>query len=114
MSKDKKDKKGKKPMVREWYDQPVVSTSPGSCWCEQRLLPVRFGPKTVWVCNQHKDVPVSHRERARVAKAEAAGTIVDSMAIRQAIMVRWLAGEVTLEDAQASLRKVKKTGREPK
>jgi hypothetical protein len=46
-------------------------------------------------------------KRSAVREAEAAGTVADSMDVRMALMARVHSGEITLEDAQAQLKKIK-------
>ncbi len=50
---------------------------------------------------------VSARRQA-VREAEAAGGVADSLEWRKAIMTRVHAGEITLEAAQAELKRVKR------
>ena len=52
---------------------------------------------------------VAAKERMR--KADAAGEVVDSMEVRKALMARVTSGEISLEDAQAELKRIKRTGR---
>ena len=47
------------------------------------------------------------RQRA-VAKAEDAGLVADSMAVREALLKRVAAGEITLEQAQTELKAIKR------
>lgn len=47
------------------------------------------------------------RREARKA-AEASGQVADSMEVRTALMERVHAGEITLEQAQAQLKKIKR------
>lgn len=46
-------------------------------------------------------------KRAAVRAADASGDAADSMAVRMAIVARMNAGEITLEDAQAELKRIK-------
>lgn len=39
-------------------------------------------------------------------RADAAGEVADSMAVRKALMARFHAGEITLAEAQAQLKKI--------
>ena len=49
-----------------------------------------------------------HRERIALQKeAEVAGRVADSMEVRLALMERVHKGEITLEDAQAQLKRIK-------
>ena len=49
------------------------------------------------------------RERKQAVRAaEAAGQVADSIDIRKALMARVHSGEITLEQAQAELRKIKR------
>lgn len=49
--------------------------------------------------------------KERMRKADAAGEVVDSMEVRKALMARVTSGEISLEDAQAELKRIKRTGR---
>ena len=42
---------------------------------------------------------------------EAAGNVADSMEVRLALMARVHAGEITLEDAQAQLKRIKSSAK---
>lgn len=44
-------------------------------------------------------------------KAEAAGEVADSMKVRKALMERVHSGEITLEQAQAELAKIKRNAK---
>ena len=46
--------------------------------------------------------------RAAADKAEADGEVADSMEIRKALMARVGSGEITLEAAQAELKRIKR------
>lgn len=46
--------------------------------------------------------------RAAVNKAEADGKIADSLDVRKALMARVESGEITLEQAQTELKKIKR------
>lgn len=46
-------------------------------------------------------------KRAALKSAEASGQVADSMDVRLALMERVHAGEITLEQAQAELKKIK-------
>lgn len=49
------------------------------------------------------------RERRKaVETAEAAGQVADSMEVRLALMARVDSGEITLEDAQTELKRIKR------
>lgn len=48
----------------------------------------------------------AHDKRRVVNAAEAAGEIVDSMAVRMALIARVRSGEISLADAQAEIRKL--------
>jgi hypothetical protein len=50
----------------------------------------------------------SIRRRDALAKAEAAGEVADSMDVRKAIMKRFHDGEITLEEAQSMITKIKR------
>jgi len=45
--------------------------------------------------------------REHQATREAEGVVADSMDVRRALMIRVHAGEITLEEAQAQLKKIK-------
>jgi len=47
-------------------------------------------------------------QKAALKQAEADGRIADSMEVRQALMERVHKGEITLEAAQAELKKIKR------
>lgn len=47
-------------------------------------------------------------KRAEVNRAEAAGEVADSMEVRSALMERVRKGEITLEAAQAELKRIKR------
>lgn len=49
----------------------------------------------------------SLEKRQAVKESEAAGEVVDSMDVRLALMARVHSGEITLESAQAELKKIK-------
>lgn len=51
-----------------------------------------------------------HRRDA-MRKAEAEGKVADSMGVRTALMQRFHAGEITLEQAQAELAKIKRNAK---
>jgi hypothetical protein len=53
---------------------------------------------------------VAERRRA-VRDAEANGLVADSMDVRLALMERVHAGEITLEEAQADLKRIKRGAR---
>ena len=61
------------------------------------------------VPNNRYDRWRSRREAMR--KAEAEGTVADSMEVRQALMLRVHAGEITLEAAQAELARIKRNAK---
>lgn len=48
------------------------------------------------------------RKQQAVRDAEAAGEIADSMDVRKALISRMDAGELTLEQVQAELKKIKR------
>jgi uncharacterized membrane protein YjjP (DUF1212 family) len=50
------------------------------------------------------------RKRAQHA-AETSGQVADSMDVRRAIMVRVHSGEITLEQAQAELKKIQRNAK---
>lgn len=54
---------------------------------------------------------VSSRKRDAVKKAEAEGKVADSMEYRLALMERVHKGEITLEQAQTELKKVKRNAK---
>lgn len=45
----------------------------------------------------------------RLRKAEAAGRVADSMDVRMALVARMRAGELTLEQVQAELKRIKRS-----
>lgn len=49
----------------------------------------------------------SIEKREEVKRSEAAGEVADSMEVRLALMERVHSGEITLEQAQAELKKIK-------
>jgi len=49
----------------------------------------------------------SLRKKMAVREAEKAGNVADSMEVRMALIARVHAGEITLEQAQAELKKIK-------
>ena len=51
------------------------------------------------------------RKRSALGKADAAGEIADSMEVRGEIMRRVDAGEITLEEGQAELKKIKRNAK---
>jgi hypothetical protein len=51
---------------------------------------------------------VSRRKFEAQRQAEAAGLVADSMEVRKAIMARFHAGEITLEQAQAEIDRIKR------
>lgn len=53
----------------------------------------------------------ARRRRGWIKEAEAAGEVADSMAVRTALMERVHAGEITLEAAQAELKRIKSSAR---
>lgn len=50
----------------------------------------------------------AERKKDALRKAEAGGQIADSLDVRQALMERVHKGEITLEVAQAELKKIKR------
>lgn len=50
----------------------------------------------------------AREKRAAVKTADASGEIADSMEVRMALMKRVRLGEITLEAAQAELKKIKR------
>lgn len=46
--------------------------------------------------------------RAAVAAAESAGEVADSLDVRKALLARVSAGEITLEQAQDELKRIKR------
>lgn len=46
-------------------------------------------------------------KKDELKRAEAAGEVADSMAVRRAIMARVDKGEITLQQAQAELKKIR-------
>jgi len=55
-----------------------------------------------------RDPRTAQREKvAAVHAAEAAGEVADSMEVRRAIVERMKAGELTLEQAQAELKRLR-------
>ena len=51
------------------------------------------------------------RKRSALDKADATGEIADSMKVRGEIMCRIHAGEITLEEGQAELKKIKRNAK---
>lgn len=52
-------------------------------------------------------------EKAEALRAaEASGTLADSMTVRLALMARVRAGEISLADAQAELRRIKRAAKQ--
>jgi hypothetical protein len=52
-----------------------------------------------------------HRSREKFAalrKAEAAGIVADSTDVRKALMARFYSGELTLEQVQSELKRIKR------
>ncbi len=49
----------------------------------------------------------SREKRDEVKRSEAAGEVADSIDVRKALMARVHAGEITLQDAQSQLKKIK-------
>ncbi len=49
-------------------------------------------------------------KRRAVDQADAAGLVVDSLAVRRALMERVRAGEITLEAAKIELKAIKRGG----
>lgn len=47
-------------------------------------------------------------KRQHVQAEEAAGNVADSMDVRLALMARVHSGEITLDDAQAQLKRIKR------
>ncbi len=47
------------------------------------------------------------QKMAAVKQSESAGEVADSMDVRLALMIRVHSGEITLEQAQAQLKKIK-------
>lgn len=52
-----------------------------------------------------------NRKHDAIKKAEAEGKVADSMDYRMALMERVRKGEITLEEAQAELKKVKRNAK---
>lgn len=50
----------------------------------------------------------AREKRDAVKSAEAVGQVADSMDVRKALMERVYSGEITLEHAQAELKKIKR------
>lgn len=50
----------------------------------------------------------AQRRKSALREAEAAGEVADSMEVRKALMARVHSGEITLEEAQAQLKKIKR------
>lgn len=48
------------------------------------------------------------RKRRALNEAEAAGEVADSMEVRKALIARMEAGELTLEQVQAELKRIKR------
>ena len=57
--------------------------------------------------NQRTRFEASMDKRDALKTAEAAGQVADSMDVRLALMDRVHSGEITLEQAQAELKKIK-------
>ncbi len=54
----------------------------------------------------------AHREKvAAMKEAEDAGVVADSMAVRMALIQRMKAGELTLAQVQAELKRIKRAGK---
>ncbi len=53
----------------------------------------------------------AREKRAAVKTADASGEIADSMEVRMALMKRVRLGEITLEDAQAELKRIKRNAK---
>jgi hypothetical protein len=53
----------------------------------------------------------SIEKRAAVNEAEAAGQVADSMDVRMALMARVGKGEITLQQAQDELKRIKRTAK---
>ena len=54
----------------------------------------------------------AHREKlAAMKEAEDAGVVADSMAVRMALVQRFDAGEITLDQMQAELKRIKREGK---
>lgn len=49
--------------------------------------------------------------RQAIKDAENDGRVADSMDVRKALMARVTAGEITLEDAQAELKRIKRNAK---
>lgn len=55
---------------------------------------------------------IEYRDRREAQKqAEAEGKVADSMEVRKALMQRFHNGEITLEQAQAELAKIKRNAK---
>jgi hypothetical protein len=54
------------------------------------------------------DYFTGRRKRAAVNEAEASGRVADSMEVRLEMVKRMKAGEITLEQMQAELKKIKR------
>ena len=50
----------------------------------------------------------NQERRADMKEAEAAGLVADNMDVRKALMQRVHSGEITLEQAQSELKKIKR------
>ena len=57
------------------------------------------------------DVFRAREKRAAVKEAEARGEVADSMEVRLALMRRVDAGEISLAEAQAELRRIQNSAR---
>ncbi|WP_202844736.1 hypothetical protein [Luteimonas saliphila] len=53
----------------------------------------------------------AQERKASLKEAEAAGQVADSMDVRKTLMQRVHSGEITLEHAQAELRKIKRNAK---
>ena len=53
----------------------------------------------------------SLQKRRSVNEADAAGQVCDSMEVRMALIARMNAGELTLEQVQAELKRIKREGK---
>ena len=51
------------------------------------------------------------RKRAALNAAEASGEVADSMEVRKALIRRMDAGELTLDEVQAELKRIKRTAK---
>jgi hypothetical protein len=50
----------------------------------------------------------AHEKRRNVQNAESRGEVADSLDVRKGLMARVRSGELTLEQAQVELRKIKR------